>query len=267
MFSLKNVPAFKKLLTVVAVCLMLVACDEEMVLLSQLSEPDANEIVGVLLIQGMPAKKQVTKDGVSITILEKDMSKAVAVLKSAGLPNKAQQTLGEVFKKEGVISTPLEERARYIYALSQELEYTLSQIDHVIMARVHVVLPERVAPGQPIQPSSAAVFIKHLPQLDPDVIESRVEEMVARSIPGLSRESASKISVSFVESQPAFEQVKWVSLGPYIVQEESAKKLKKTLYINYLLAFLFFVMMLVMTFVRTRVWIVTKIPLLSKIAV
>ena len=90
--------------------------------------------------------------------------------KRSDCPKVARATLGDTFRKEGVISTPLEERARYIYALSQELEATLSNIDGVIVARVHVVLPERVAPGEPVQPASASVFIKHDPRLEPDSI-------------------------------------------------------------------------------------------------
>ena len=100
------------------------------------------------------------------------IGRAVRTLEAAGLPRVARATLGDTFRKEGVISTPLEERARYIYALSQELETTLSNIDGVIVARVHVVLPERVAPGEPVQPASASVFIKHDPRLDPDNIRA-----------------------------------------------------------------------------------------------
>ncbi len=244
----------------------LFGCGEEVTLLSKLAEPDANEIVGALLSEGLQAKKLEVKDGVSVIIDIRDMSRAVQILKAAGLPNKSQANLGEVFKKEGIISTPLEERARYIYALSQELEYTLSQIDNVILARVHVVLPERVAPGQPIQPSSAAIFIKHTPDLDPDVIEPRVRGMVASSIPGLNKAISDKISVSFVESEPFVVEVSWQNLGPFIVQEASIAPLKRLLIACFSISVLFLAIAVVMTLEKSRTWLVTRIPPLSKIA-
>lgn len=212
---------------ILIVLFLLSGCDDKVVLLSDLSERDANEVVGELLSSGLEAEKVITKTGVTIMINQKAMSRAVVVLKVAGLPNQSQTSLGEVFKKEGVISTPLEERARYIYALSQELEFTLSQIDGVLISRVHVVLPERVAPGQPIQPSSAAVFIKHRPELDPDVIEPQIYRMVSSSIPGLSEANRDKISVAFVESVAATDPVEWEKVGPFMVQQESATSLRR----------------------------------------
>ena len=243
------------------------ACGEKVSLLSSLPESDANDVVGALLSDGLQARKQQDKDGVSIIIDIKDMSRAVKIIKAAGLPNKSQANLGEVFKKEGIISTPLEERARYIYALSQELEFTLSQIDYVILARVHVVLPERVAPGQPMQPSSAAIFIKHTPDLDPDIVDPRVRSMVASSIPGLNKAGADKISVSFVESNPITVDISWESLGPFIVQSSSVGLLRTVLMVSFGSSFLFLVLAIAMTVVRSRTWLVTRIPPLSKIAV
>lgn len=145
------------------------------------------------------------------------MNRAVRVLNAAGLPRQSRASLGDIFKKEGVISTPLEERARYIYALSQELEATLSQIDGVIVARVHVVLPERIAPGEPVQPASAAVFIKHSAALDPDSVRGRIQQMVASSIPGMSTQSAEskKFSIVFVPAAEFQETTQWVSFGPF----------------------------------------------------
>ena len=48
-----------------------------------------------------------------------------------------------------------------IYALSEELSRTVSEIDGVISARVHVVLPENDPLRRDLVPSSASVFIRH----------------------------------------------------------------------------------------------------------
>ena len=61
-----------------------------------------------------------------------------------------------------------------------------SKFRGVIVARVHVVLPEKVAPGEPLQLSSAAVLIKHQSILDPDVASPKIKRIVASSIPGLA---------------------------------------------------------------------------------
>jgi type III secretion protein J len=113
---------------------------------------------------------------------------------------------------------------RYIHGLSQELEFTLQQFDNVISARVHVVLPERFSPGDPIQPSSAAVFIKHRLPFDEDSVIPRVRSLVASSIPGLSGEGGlNKVSVTLVPSNNVLpDAVEWKSVGPFTVQAGSA---------------------------------------------
>lgn len=249
-----NLNIIYRFLTFSFLFVFLSACSEKIILYKEMTEADANEIVGVLLSSDVYAEKKLEKEGVSVFIEREDMADAVSILKSAGLPNKAQQTLGEVFKKEGVISTPLEERARYIYALSQELEFTLSQIDNVMTARVHVVLPERVAPGQPIQPSSAAVFIKHHADLDPDVIRSRVHSLVSSSIPGLSTVSEDKISVTFIESSYKPQVSRWEKVGPFMVQKNSAGSLVNLFFVIGLI-FLGLIAALVLVILRMRgIW-------------
>src|SRR5690606_20471048 len=96
------------------------------------------------------------------------------------------------------ISSPLEERARYIYALSQEISGTLSRIDGVVFARVHVVLPERGVAGEPGVQSTAAVFIKHQAGYDLDLLQPQIRRLVTNSIPGLSPE---RVSIVFVAAQ------------------------------------------------------------------
>ena len=201
--------------------LMLSGCGESVELHRQLSEQEANEVIAELADKHIRAQKVPAKEGVTVRVSASDISRAVRTLEAAGLPKVARVTMGQTFRKEGVISTPLEERARYIYALSQELEATLSNIDGVIVARVHVVLPERVAPGEPVQPASASVFIKHDPRLEPDNIRARVRRMVASSIPGMSTavDNSQKLTVVFVPSTAYTEQQRLGYFEPFLLPE------------------------------------------------
>ncbi|WP_053213160.1 type III secretion system inner membrane ring lipoprotein SctJ [Pseudomonas sp. Q12-87] len=209
-------------LSTLLLCLLLNGCDERAALHSRLSEQDANEVIAELADKSIEASKQADKEGLTVLVEPADMNSAVHVLEAAGLPRRSRSSLGEIFRKEGVISTPMEERARYIYALSQELESTLSQIDGVVLARVHVVLPERVAPGEPVQPASASVFIKHTRALDPDSITPRVRNLVASGIPGMAdaAQNASKLSVVFVPTAPYQERRKMAYFGPFLMQAD-----------------------------------------------
>lgn len=220
------------LLRICMICMisLLCACSREVVLQSNLSDSDANEIVMVLNRQGISVDKRPSKEGVNLVLSDTDLSRAAAIMNAAGLPRRSRESLGEVFKKQGMISTPLEERVRYLAGLSEELGYTLQQFDNVISARVHVVLPERVAPGEPIQPSSAAVFIKYRPPIDEDAITPRIQRLVASSIPGLASEDGrSKVSVVLTPGEAPLPPMKWTMVGPFKVQADSAGTLLTTL--------------------------------------
>ena len=65
--------------------------------------------------------------------------------------------VGVVFKKTGMVSSPSEERIRFMDAIAQDLSQTISMIDGVVDARVHVVLPENDPFAKNTLPSSAAV--------------------------------------------------------------------------------------------------------------
>ncbi|MBP1127635.1 MULTISPECIES: type III secretion system inner membrane ring lipoprotein SctJ [Pseudomonas] len=214
---------FRRLSTLLflSLALMLTGCGESVELHRNISEQEANEIIAELADKQIRAQKIQGKDGVAVRVKASDINRAVRTLDAVGLPKVARSTLGQIFRKEGVISTPLEERARYIYALSQELEATLSNIDGVVVARVHVVLPERIAPGEPVQPASASVFIKHDPRLDPDNINARVRRMVASSLPGMASaiDNTVKLTVVFVPATAYKETQQLAYLGPFLLPE------------------------------------------------
>ena len=212
------------------VAVLLSACSKLVTLQANLKDADANEMVLVLDQNGIEVEKHRDKEGVTLMVDESDLSRASAALNAAGLPRRNPASLGEVFKRQGMISSPLEERVRYIYGLSEELGYTLQQFDRVISARVHVVLPERVAPGEPILPSSAAVFVKYRPPLDEDRIVPSIHNLVAGSIPGLAEAAGTdKISIVMIPTELPPPSIEWTKVGPFTVQAVSAGTLTMTL--------------------------------------
>ena len=181
-------------------CLMLVACGARVDLMGSVPEEEANEVLAALLKADIPVEKTAGKEGmVGVRVDATQVGRALEVMRENGLPRERFAGMGQVFKKEGLISSPLEERARYVYALSQELSNTLSKIDGVLAARVHVVLPERGPAGEAGVSSTSAVFIKHQDGYNLDIIQPQIRRLVTNSIPGLT---ADRVSVIFVAAQP-----------------------------------------------------------------
>ena len=177
------------------------ACCGNTTLFNGLNQEEGNEIYSALLESSIPAEKGTNKEGTFISVPKQMSSEALKVLQAKGLPRDKKTSIGEVFKKESMISSPLEERARYLFALSQELEQTLMRMDGVMAARVHIVLPERTNPGDPISPSSAAVFVKYAQGTSFPVYIPRMRELIFKSIPGLSGDPQTSISIAAVPSE------------------------------------------------------------------
>jgi type III secretion protein J len=179
--------SFKRGIALVLVAVFLTACGSQVELLAQISETEANEVIGALIPAGIKAEKHAGKEGmVSVKVEAAQVAKALELLRAQGLPRERYARIGDVFKKEGLISSPTEERARLTFALSQELANTISHIDGVIMSRVHVVLPEKANFGEVPSPSSAAVFIKFRDTYNIEPLVPQVKRLVSNSISGLA---------------------------------------------------------------------------------
>lgn len=193
-----------KFFRIVIASLMIVllsACQEP--LFSQLNEVEANEIIGALLDKGIQASKVQGDEATWKVMIERsEFAQAVAVLRQSNYPRQPTAGLGEVFRKDGLISSPTEERARLIYALSQELSGTLSRIDGVLLARVHVA----ISPADPLTgkqpPSSVSVFIKHRSDTDISRFIPQIKTMVMNAIEGATYDG---ISVALFPSDPRFD--------------------------------------------------------------
>ena len=172
-------------LALIAATLALLAGCSSQELYSQLTERQANEMVAVLRSVGIDAEKRVQEGKFSVLTASGDFPQAVRALSAQGLPREQFDSMGTVFKREGFVSSPLEERARLVHALSQEISNTVASIDGVVSARVHLVVPERNPLSDKAQPAAASVFIKHRPEKDFSGQVAQIKALVVNSIEGL----------------------------------------------------------------------------------
>lgn len=177
---------------------MLVGCGPE-VLYSNLSEADANTMMGLLLVRNIQAVKTAQKENLfSISVPRQQFAAATDLLKWFGIPSEKFSGIGEVFKKTGIVSSPSEEKIRFMYALSQQISETLSHIDGVLIARVSLVLPKNDPYTETLTPSSASVFLKFRPGSVPPTLVPQIKTLVMKSVEGLNYDN---VSVVIVQSE------------------------------------------------------------------
>ncbi|EHR71425.1 type III secretion apparatus lipoprotein, YscJ/HrcJ family [Burkholderiales bacterium JOSHI_001] len=179
----------------------LAACGEQ-ALYSNLSERQANEMVAALRAGGLDAQKQIQDGHYAVLTAPGQFAPAMQLLNAQGLPRETFDTMGKVFKREGFVSSPLEERARLQHAMSQEIANTLAQIDGVVTARVHLVVPERNPLADKAQPAAASVFIKHRPERDMAMLETKIKALVVNSIEGLAYDNVT-VALFPADAMPA----------------------------------------------------------------
>lgn len=180
--------------------LLLAGCGQQ-VLYTSLPEKEANDMAAILLSNNINCEKLSGAESTwNVSVEKSQFSQAVQLLNEAGYPKDTFSSLGDVFKKSGLVSSPTEERIRFMHALSDELAETLTHIHGVVTARVHMVLPDNDPYTDKITPSSASVFISYLPQINLEDCAKDIRQLVTNSIEGLSYD---KVTLSmFPASMP-----------------------------------------------------------------
>jgi type III secretion protein J len=168
----------------------LTACQDD--LYTGLTQRSANEMIAVLAENGIKASRSAgdTANTYKIRVANDDLPQAVRVLKAAGHPKDSFRSIGEIFPGDGIIVTPYEQRARMSFALGQELSKTISDIDGVVSARVHIMLAEGDTRNSGrILPPSASVVVHQTGQLDPNDLSQRVRLIVSNAVTNLPQRS------------------------------------------------------------------------------
>lgn len=157
---------------------------------TRLSEPEANDVLLTLIKGGVEAQKRAgEEDTFSVWVPEAEIATAIELLRADAQPSEHYSNLGEVFARNSLVSSPTEERIRFIYGLQQELARTLSQIDGVLVARVHIVVPANDPFDVTAKPSSASVFLKHRADINLQLVVPAVKDLIVRSVEGLNADS------------------------------------------------------------------------------
>ena len=190
-------------LAALALCplaLLVAGCDEQAMLFSGLEESQANAVMAALIGDGISCEKQPGEEGTwNVTTGRSTFARAANLCNSLGVPRRKFMGVGEVFKKSGMVSSPSEERIRFMDAKAQDLSRTISMLDGVVDAQVHIVLPENDPFAKNMLPSSAAVAIRC--RWDADISDAvpDIKSLVRNAIEGLQYE---KISVTIFKDMP-----------------------------------------------------------------
>jgi len=192
-------------------------------LYGNLSEHEANQIIAILSSDNLKAEKQVDKEGkYSVTTATSNFPQAMQLLYEHDLPRQNYISMGDVFGDTSLVPSPTEERARLIYALSQEMANTLSNIDGVTVARVHLTLPAKNPLSSDTHTSSAAVFIKHRQGVDLEDSKLDIKALVVNGVENMRLED---VTVVFSPEKPRVYSVKKVSSGTESFQQRNAMAL------------------------------------------
>lgn len=193
--------------------IFLASCEKQMVIVSDVPEREANEIIVFLASKGVDATKAAASTGAgvalgtsegsmwNILVDQKKELEAMAILNRNGLPRKKSPSLLELFAKSGLISSEREENIRFQAGLAAQIAGTIRQIDGVIDATVELSIPEQqgiVLPGQEAEKKRivAAVFVKHQGILDDpnSHLVTKIKRLVSGSIAGLDVNDVTVIS-------------------------------------------------------------------------
>ncbi len=196
----------------------------------QVPEDEANRIIAILQEQGIMATKQVDdpeKGTWRIVVPRRDAVKVWGILQEYRLPSPPRRRFRDIFGKSKLVVTPLEERALFLEALQGELEHTLESVTGVVMAQVHIVLPEEDITGEKRGEAKASVVIEYRP--DPSgqapLRETDVQQIVANAVEGLVPDRVSVVMkpIRIAPVQPAYD---FVAFGPVVIARASLTTMK-----------------------------------------
>lgn len=199
---------FHQIIVFIVLSCLLVSCESRRVIVNDLDEKEANEILVYLSNKGVDANK-VAAVGAgggggggkavlwNISVESSQANEAMALLNQVGLPRRRGQNLLGIFSNVGLVPSGMQEKIRYQAGLAEQIASTIRKIDGILDADVQVSFPDEdpLNPAAQKKKITASVYVKHSGVLDdPNAhLITRIKRLVAGSVNGLDYDNVTVI--------------------------------------------------------------------------
>lgn len=198
---------FHQFILLLVLSSLLTSCESRRVIVNELDEKEANEILVYLSNKGIDANKVPAASGGAggggkavlwnISVTSTQANEAMALLNQVGLPRRRGQNLLGIFSNVGLVPSGMQEKIRYQAGLAEQIASTIRKIDGILDADVQVSFPDE----DPLNPTAqkkkitASVYVKHSGVLDdPNAhLIPRIKRLVAGSVNGLDFDNVTVI--------------------------------------------------------------------------
>src|SRR5271167_4306611 len=185
--GLKQVGLLAGVAAAIAVAIWLVIWSQGQnytVLYGQLSERESGQVMDALTAAGIEFK--LNPSG-AVSVPESKVQEARIRLASQGLPQSDAMGIEMIQKESALGTSSMMETARYQSVLETELARTITKVQGVQSARVHLALPKPSVFLRDARKATASVMLQLYPgrRLDPGQVAA-VVHLVASSVPELS---------------------------------------------------------------------------------
>ena len=161
-------------------------------LYTQLADKDAKQVMDALQASGI--EYQLDSSSGAIMVPADQVRKARLQLASQGLPEGTGLGFEMLQKDQGFGTSQFVENARFQRALETELARTISTIDSVKSARVHLAIPKQSVFLRDDNSPSASVLVDMFPGRNlSDGQVAAIVHLVAGSVPDLNREQVTVV--------------------------------------------------------------------------
>ncbi|WP_158602033.1 type III secretion system inner membrane ring lipoprotein SctJ [Pararobbsia silviterrae] len=180
-------------------CLAVAGCNDT-TLLEKLDQFQANQTLAALQRRNIAARKiSRGKQGYDIAVPPDDYTAAVDTLHALDLPPRARVDIAQAFPSDVMVASPSAERARLLSLIEQRLEQTLTTIESVDRASVHLSYPLDDASGSARHSIHIAALIVHEAGVDEQELVVKLKRFLRNAVADTRYED---ISITLFESEP-----------------------------------------------------------------